>query len=301
MTRPAFDRRFDLGGRPAGPTFLPPDGSGAPPPGAPPPGARPTPPPTRIQLGSAPRRRRAGAAFLIGACLLIGAAAGGGAGLLVADTGSAPVIRQNAPPPAGQPGDGDTQTAAHALLPSVVQIGAGNNRGSGFAIDDSGRVLTNSHVVEGYTRVQVQMADGRRTVARVVGADPATDVAVLEVAGAPPPAAALGVSSALVIGQPVIAVGSPLGLSSTVTAGIISAVDRRARLGRQPEQQLLQTDASINPGNSGGPLANLEGQVIGVNTAIARVGGPEAGSIGIGFAVPIDRAVQVAERIIASD
>ncbi|MGB3481158.1 MAG: trypsin-like peptidase domain-containing protein, partial [Mycobacterium sp.] len=231
-------------------------------------------------------------------CLIVGASAGAGAGYLVADAG----VRFAQSPPAAAPVTPgpvpDAQAAAQALLPSVVQVAAGNGRGSGFAIDNQGRIMTNSHVVAGHARVLVRMADGSRSPARVVGTDPATDVAVLEVSGDPPPAASLGVSNGLGIGQPVIAAGAPLGLASTVTAGIISAVDRRARLGSQPEQQMLQTDASINPGNSGGPLANLQGQVIGMNTAIATVGGAEAGNIGIGFAVPIDRAIEVARRII---
>lgn len=303
-----FEQRFDLGGRPSGPSFLPPGATAVPP--------RPEPVaavPTRVHVGTAPQtappvpdplavpaapRRSGVSALLIGACLLAGAAAGGGAGFLAADADRGPVIRQN-PPSASAPAPiGSTQSASEALLPSVVQIGAGNSIGSGFAIDDQGRIMTNSHVVDGYSRVLVRMSDGSRSAARVVGADPATDVAVLEVSGTPPPAASLGVSGGLAIGQPVIAVGAPLGLNSTVTAGIISAVDRTARLGPNPGQRLLQTDASINPGNSGGPLANLDGQVIGMNTAIATVGGPEAGNIGIGFAVPIDRAVEVARQII---
>ena len=316
MSENGFDQRFDLGRRPAGPAFLPP-GPGRPP--APQPHPEPVPPiltrirtesapqtappvPAPLAVPAAPRRSRASVALLVGACLLVGGGAGAGAGFLAADPGVGAAIRQY-PPAAAGPAPGaapDTQSASLALLPSVVQISAGNSRGSGFAIDGQGRIMTNSHVIEGYSRVQVRMADGRRSAARVVGTDPATDVAVLELAGAPPPAAALGVSNGLAIGQPVIAVGAPLGLTSTVTAGIISAVDRQARLGGQPEQQLLQTDASINPGNSGGPLANLQGQVIGMNTAIATVGGPEAGSIGLGFAVPIDRAVEVAREIIAN-
>jgi putative serine protease PepD len=111
------------------------------------------------------------------------------------------------------------------------------------------------------------------------------------------------VSSALRIGQPVIAVGAPVGLNSTVTAGIVSAVDRSARLGagRQPELPMVQTDASFNPGNSGGPLANLHGQVVGMNTAIATIGGTDSGNIGIGFAVPTDRAAAVARQLIERD
>lgn len=301
---------FDLGTRPAGPTFLTP-GSAPPPP----PPVAPPPVPTRIGGGSshaappvpsplaapvAPRRSRAGLALLVTTCLLAGGAAGAGAGLwAAAEITTVPVLRQSAPSPAVAGAAPDARSAAAALLPSVVQVAAGNSRGSGFVIDEQGRIMTNSHVVEGFQRVLVRMSDGRRGAARVVGSDPQIDVAVLEMTGDPPPPAALGVSSGVAIGQPVIAAGAPLGLASTVTAGIISAVDRTARLGPQPEQQLLQTDASINPGNSGGPLANLEGQVIGMNTAIATVGGAEAGNIGIGFAVPIDRAIEVARAIIA--
>ncbi|NVN54006.1 trypsin-like peptidase domain-containing protein [Mycolicibacterium hippocampi] len=313
MSEPGSDPRFDLGRRPAGPGFLPPGPTGSAQQSHREPGQ---PIPTRVRVGpepqtappvpaplavpAAPRRTRGSVALLVGACLLVAAAAGSGAGYLVAGPGAGSALRQY-PPSAAGPAPGaapDAQSASQALLPSVVQVSAGNSRGSGFAIDDQGRIMTNSHVIGGFQRVMVRMADGRRSAARVVGTDRATDVAVLEVAGAPPPAAALGVSNVLAIGQPVIAVGAPLGLTSTVTAGIISAVGRTARLGPQPEQQLLQTDASINPGNSGGPLANLEGQVIGVNTAIATVGGPEAGNIGIGFAVPIDRAIEVARQII---
>jgi putative serine protease PepD len=233
--------------------------------------------------------------------VVLGATAGAGAGFLAGDqTGGANAVRQ-APVAAVPGGAPDAQGAAAALLPSVVDIRAGNARGSGFVIDPDGRVMTNSHVVEGFSRVSVGYADGRESAARVVGTDPATDIAVLEVAGAPPPAAKLGSSSALRIGQPVIAVGAPLGLSSSVTAGIVSALDRAARLGGQPGQPMVQTDASINPGNSGGPLADLQGRVIGVNTALASLGGADAGNIGIGFAVPIDRAVEVSRRIIEND
>jgi putative serine protease PepD len=305
---------FDLGRRPAGPSFLAPGSSPEPPRPIPAPlptriafrapEAAPSVPPP-LAVPAAPRRSKVGAAFLaapllLTTCLLFGGAAGAGAGLWAAEQSSGAVFRQN--PPAAAPvvpgAVPDAQSAAQALLPSVVQVAAGNSRGSGFAIDDRGRIMTNSHVIEGFQRVLVRLPDGRRGAARVVGADPQMDVAVLEMTGDPPPPAALGLSAGLAIGQPVIAAGAPLGLASTVTAGIISAVDRTARLGSQPEQQLLQTDASINPGNSGGPLANLQGQVIGMNTAIATVGGAEAGNIGIGFAVPIDRAIEVARRII---
>lgn len=286
------DNRFDIG-RPAGPDFvLPPvvpqqatSGQGQA-------------SPRHAWLPTAPRSGRA--TLLLVTCVLGGALAGAGAGFAASGAGLTSVSQsQPAVPSAALP---DAQAAAAALLPTVVEVSAGSSRGSGFVIDDQGRIMTNSHVVEGYSQVIVRMTDGSQTVARVVGADPSTDIAVLEAAGDPPPPAVLGQSAALRIGQPVIAVGAPLGLSSTVTAGIVSATDRTARLpGTAPEVQMVQTDASINPGNSGGPLANLAGEVVGMNTAIATVGGQEAGNIGIGFAVPIDRAIVVARDIIAND
>jgi putative serine protease PepD len=180
----------------------------------------------------------------------------------------------------------------------VVQVRAGRATGSGFVIDGAGHVVTNQHVVEGTSQVSLLLADGSRVGARVIGGDEDQDIAVLRVDGEAPAAARLGTSSSLQIGQPVIAVGSPLGLSGTVTAGIISAVDRTSRIGGAA-RPMVQTDASINPGNSGGPLVDLEGRVVGVNTAIATTSGT-GGNIGIGFAVPIDRAVQVARGIIAA-
>jgi putative serine protease PepD len=305
------DERFDLG-QPAGPDFLPivtPPASSAAPAPPPIPGriytdvSQPPATPLPAEPSATPRPWRGRVATLVTACLVCGAAAGAGAAVMITGADAPTAIRQYQPAPRGSGVQPDAQNAAAAVLPSVVDVSAGGARGSGFAIDDKGHIMTNSHVVEGFSRVQVRMTDGRQTAARVVGTDPTTDVAVLEVAGSPPPAATLGVSTALRIGQPVIAVGAPLGLTSTVTAGIVSATERTALLGPglSSELQMVQTDASINPGNSGGPLANLDGQVVGMNTAIATVGGPEAGSIGIGFAVPIDRAATVARQIIAND
>jgi putative serine protease PepD len=293
------DHRFDLGRR-AGPDFVPPplipttrSGTGV--------AVPPAPPQDREPPARSRSTRRA--AILVTACLLCGGVAGAGTGFLAAHPAVRSTIPQHQPDARGLGQMPDAQTAAGALLPSVVQVSAGNNSGSGFAIDSDSHIMTNSHVVQGFSRIVVRMSDGRTTAARVVGTDPSTDVAVLEVAGDPPPATTLGVSSALRVGQPVIAVGAPLGLTSTVTAGIVSAVDRTAQLGpgSQPELPMVQTDASINPGNSGGPLANLRGQVVGMNTAIATVGGTESGNIGIGFAVPIDRAAAVARQIIEND
>jgi putative serine protease PepD len=292
------DNRFDLG-RPAGPDFLPPTGLPLPPPQPAPGPSIPSrirtdtteaaPQPASAVVPAQPARRSGrSTAMLVAACLVAAGAAGAGAAVVAVDGMPTSSIRQYQPDPRGAGGVPDAQSAAAAVLPSVVDVRAGNAGGSGFAIDQEGHVITNSHVVEGRSRV--------------VGTDPDTDVAVLEVASGAPPAATLGVSSEVRIGQPVIAVGAPLGLTSTVTAGIVSALDRTARLGQSGgPQQMVQTDASINPGNSGGPLANLQGQVVGVNTALATMGAPDAGNIGIGFAVPIDRAVAVARQIIEND
>ncbi len=128
----------------------------------------------------------------------------------------------------------------------------------------------------------------------MVGSDADNDIAVLRAAGGDLPAATLGVSADLRIGQSVIAVGSPLGLNGTVTSGVVSALERRSTA-----EAMIQTDASINPGNSGGPLVDLDGRVVGINTSIATLGGRSSGNIGIGFAVPIDRAAEVAQQILA--
>jgi putative serine protease PepD len=193
------------------------------------------------------------------------------------------------------------------VLPSVVSIQvngkSGQGTGSGFVLDARGHVLTNNHVVDGASEVLLQFSNGRQVRAQVIGTDPSADIAVVRALGVgvlrP---VALGRSAQLKVGEPVVAIGSPLGLSGTVTAGIVSAMDRQANLGNSGRSQTtIQTDASINPGNSGGPLVNAAGQVVGVNTAIATVGTDRnTGSIGIGFAIPIDRAAAVAERIINS-
>jgi S1-C subfamily serine protease len=142
----------------------------------------------------------------------------------------------------------------------------------------------------------VETSDGRQFAARIVGRDSSSDIAVLRV----PPSAGLASlplakPGATRVGEPVLAVGSPLGLAGTVTAGIVSALDREVRLGDN-RHSAVQTDASINPGNSGGPLVNARGEVVGVNTAIATIDG--SGSIGIGFAIPIEQVQQVADTII---
>jgi serine protease Do len=162
--------------------------------------------------------------------------------------------------------------------------------GSGVVIDREGHVLTNEHVVRRASRIQLSFADGREFEGELVGADPNNDVAVLRVrTGEELPWIPPGTSSDLMVGEPVIAIGNPFGLSSTVTTGVISALDRSIRSGERTFHGFLQTDASINPGNSGGPLLNARGELIGINTAIYQ------NAQGIGFAIPID----VARRIVS--
>ncbi|KIN68514.1 Do family serine endopeptidase [Sulfitobacter donghicola] len=161
--------------------------------------------------------------------------------------------------------------------------------GSGFIISEEGQIVTNHHVVEGAQSVEVTMADGRTFDAKVLGSDPATDIALLSItAEVDLPFVSFGTSQTMRVGDEVVAVGNPFGLSSTVTSGIISAKSRDINSG--PYDDFIQTDAAINRGNSGGPLFNNDGDVIGVNTAIISPGG---GSVGIGFAVPSDVVQEV--------
>ena len=165
--------------------------------------------------------------------------------------------------------------------------------GSGVIVDPDGYILTNNHVVEGAQEIAVHLADGREFKAKVVGADPPTDIAVIKIKADNLPVAQLGDSEKAEVGDWVIAIGAPFGLEATVTAGIISATGR-SNVGIADYEQFLQTDAAINPGNSGGPLINMRGQVIGVNTAIASRSG---GNAGVGFAVPSNLAREVMKRI----
>ncbi len=164
--------------------------------------------------------------------------------------------------------------------------------GSGVIVDPSGVALTNAHVVERATDIEAVTADGKKHKAKIVGMDKRTDLAVLSLQGGGPyPAASLGDSDTVAVGDWVLAIGSPFGLEQTVTAGIISAKGRV--IGQGPFDDFLQTDAAINPGNSGGPLVNMSGQVIGINTAIVAQGQ------GIGFAIPINMAKKVYTELVA--
>jgi putative serine protease PepD len=209
---------------------------------------------------------------------------------------------------------GIAATVMRSTVSISVQGGGSRGTGSGVVIRSDGYVLTNNHVVAAASdggAISVVFDDGAtRLPARIVGLDPVTDLAVLRVdSDRPLEPATLGRSRDLVVGDPVIAIGSPLGLSGTVTTGIVSALNRTVDVpsqdgqGRNPLFNAIQTDAAINPGNSGGALVNARGEVIGINSAIATLGGglfggEGGGSIGVGFAIPIDEAASVAEEII---
>jgi Do/DeqQ family serine protease len=167
--------------------------------------------------------------------------------------------------------------------------------GSGVIVSPDGWVLTNNHVVERGARFRVGLLDGRELLAKVVGTDPSSDLAVLKLDTREKlPFATMGRSDGLLIGETVVAIGNPFGLSHTVTTGVVSAVHRNFKAGDRTLFDFVQTDASINPGNSGGALLDIEGRLVGVNTAI--LGDRNAG---IGFAIPIDRARRIAEDLIA--
>ena len=167
--------------------------------------------------------------------------------------------------------------------------------GSGVIVTKDGYILTNSHVVEEASKIRVLLKDNRDYEAEVVGTDPPSDVAVIKIDANDLPVATIGDAQKVTVGQWVIAVGNPFQLSHTVTAGIISATGRSS-VGLAEYEDFIQTDASINPGNSGGALADLNGNVIGINTAIAS---PSGGNIGIGFAIPIDMAKQVMDELLS--
>ncbi|WP_338865604.1 trypsin-like peptidase domain-containing protein [Myxococcus stipitatus] len=165
--------------------------------------------------------------------------------------------------------------------------------GSGVIIDPTGTIVTNDHVIRGASAIHVVLADGRSYDAEVIGSDARNDLAVLKVAAKEAlPIAKLGTSSDLMIGETVVAIGSPFGLSKTVTAGVVSAIGRTFRADNRVYNDFVQTDAAINPGNSGGPLLNVDGEIIGINTAI--FGG---GAQGIGFAIPADKVRRIVDEL----
>ena len=184
---------------------------------------------------------------------------------------------------------------ARSLLPSVVQLETADGIGSGVVYETAGLIVTAAHVVDGAARVTVRLADGRRVPGRVVGTDSSTDVAVVRAKGAGFAPARLATNATLEVGQLAVAIGSPFGLESTVTSGVVSAIGRSVPT-EDGAMSMIQTDAPINPGNSGGALADRTGRVIGINDAIRSETGVSAG---VGFAIPIDVVVAVADALIS--
>jgi putative serine protease PepD len=200
------------------------------------------------------------------------------------------------PEPTESSGAEPVADVAAAVQPSVVQIETRGGLGSGVVYNRDGGILTAAHVVNGSSHVTVRLRDGTRVRGRVVGADDATDVAVVKVARADLKPATLAVNVPLRVGQLAVAIGSPFGLEQTVTAGVVSAVDRSIVTNNGAgAANMIQTDAPINPGNSGGALVDRDGRVIGINDAIRSRSGVNAG---VGFAIPIDTAVHVADALV---
>ncbi len=206
--------------------------------------------------------------------------------------------------------DGSVEQVAASVLPSVVKITVsgpqGSGSGSGAVLSEDGEILTNNHVVEGAEggEIAVSFHDGSTASAQVVGTDPLTDLAVIQaegVSGLTP--VAVGKSGNLDVGENVVAIGSPFGLEATVTSGIVSALQRPVSVGgasgTDTTYPAIQTDAAINPGNSGGPLVNMAGELVGINSSIrsASSGAGEAGSIGLGFAIPIDNVLPIVDQL----
>jgi putative serine protease PepD len=277
----------------------------------------PPPPPPRPPGDPAARRYRPGRVLAAVALLVVtavGSAVGGGVvALQLEDRGGAvtasPVVVDSAGAPTSQ-----LAKVAAAVQPSVVSIavrGAGSSgEGSGVVVRSDGTILTNNHVVEAAAtggQITVTFADGRTGTASIVGRAPSDDLAVIRVSGVSDVTpATLGSNGSLHVGDTVLAIGSPLGLEGSVTSGIVSATHRTITLGGGDRQaagstvvQAVQTDAAINPGNSGGPLVDGQGRVVGITTAIATLGSQpgQSGSIGLGFAIPIDSAKRIADAL----
>jgi len=296
---------------PWAPPPAPPGGPGGPP-------AGPDTPHTGALPAGAPSERRnrswlSMAAVALVAALIGGAVVLGGQQLLnrTATLGSA--VPAPGPGSTARP-DGSIAKIAADALPSVVTIriktADGGGTGSGFVIDNQGHILTNNHVATAggsSGTLTVELNNGTTLPATIVGADASYDLAVLKVSATDIPALQFGASKDVVVGDGVIAVGAPLGLDATVTSGIVSALNRPVAAGDGNDQSFInaiQTDAAINPGNSGGPLLDMNGKVIGVNSAIARIPGTSSdstgGNIGVGFAIPSDQAAKTAQQLITT-
>jgi putative serine protease PepD len=285
-----------------------------------------------------PRKRGRNAAMVVGAVAVAVVSGGIGAAAVTGQADHSAELRATvADAPTAQPAAnlpaGSVEQVAAKVMPSVVKLqvdtGQESGEGSGIVLTSDGLILTNNHVVAGAasadgaqaasgpgggTRATVTFSDGKSVPFTVVGTDPAGDIAVVRaqgVSGLTP--IAVGSSSDVKVGQDVVAIGSPLGLEGTVTTGIISALDRPVAAGDPSGQgtvlDAIQTDAAINPGNSGGALVNMKGELIGVNSAIATLGGgggqpgspaAQSGSIGLGFAIPVDQAKRVADELVST-
>ena len=304
----------------------------------PPPEQRPT-PPERDNRGPRPRRR---IGEMVGVAVLAAVLASGGTYAAIQAGGegsasttsqspSAQTLQQGSTSPTviqGNASAPDWTSVAKAVSPSVVSIDVvlqnGEAAGSGVIIDKQGHVLTNNHVVSGAGNgsISVALNDGRTYSASIVGTDPSTDLAVIKLQGAPSDIVpmTLGDSDKVAVGDPVMAVGNPLGLSGTVTTGIVSALNRPVTTQASDQNQspfgggqttadtvvtnAIQTSAAINPGNSGGALVNAKGELVGINSSIAQLGGGgfgssgQSGNIGIGFAIPVNEAKSIASQLI---
>ncbi len=270
-----------------------------------------------------PRRRRTGlAAAVVATSLLVGGGAGLGGAAVWDATHAAPASSAQADAPttstvANQtqtpPADGSVESVAQKVLPSVVKIDVSGNgeagSGSGIILTSDGTILTNNHVVElagqGGT-IKVDFTDGTSADAEILGTDPLTDTAVIQakdVSDLTP--ATIGKSANLGVGEGVVAVGSPFGLDATVTSGIVSALNRPVNVGsdsagNSTTYPAIQTDAAINPGNSGGPLTDMTGAVVGINSSIRTASSQtseQSGSIGLGFAIPIDEVMPIVDQM----
>ncbi|MDK1472383.1 trypsin-like peptidase domain-containing protein [Streptomyces sp. 549] len=285
--------------------------------------------------GGAHRRRARRPVAVLAAVALAAGAIGGGTGALLGTAwggGSAPTALSAGTNGTNVSTGGTVASVAKNVSPSVVEISTGSSTGSGVVISADGEILTNNHVVSGADRVQVRFSDGSTADATVVGTDADLDMALIKaegVSGLTP--AKLGDSDKVQVGDQVVAIGSPEGLTGSVTSGIISAKDRDVTVRKEstPQQgqeqhwpfrfgdgeyngevgsqtttyKALQTDASLNPGNSGGALLNMNGEVVGINSAMhsAASNQSEAGSIGLGFAVPINDVKQILDDLRAGD
>ncbi|MGW7361606.1 trypsin-like peptidase domain-containing protein [Streptomyces sp. NPDC054802] len=278
---------------------------------------------------------------LIAAVAIVSAAVGGGASALVGglagDTGSSghgPVATGTN---VSQSSKGTVAGVARAVSPSIVEISAASNAGrstgSGVIITADGEIVTNNHVISGASAVKVRLSDGKTYEADVLGTDPAKDLALIKLRNASGlKAATLGDSGKVEVGDEVVAIGSPEGLTGTVTSGIVSALDRDVTVARDEERQqeprqgwpfefggqefngdtgestttykAIQTDASLNPGNSGGALINMNGEIIGINSAMyspSAATGSTAGSVGLGFAIPVNTVKADLDSLRAGD